>query len=199
MRLTPSLLLLGSVGFGGCGLVSDNFDGELKADFQVDKMDHTFLNELVVNPQDYKDVRDNCAHIKKQTGQIREISLEISVPEANRAKYGSGLVFMRHNGTVGQSWGEPAIDDLVVGDFTNPWPAAAEALAVARFDRVPIVDGMVITTAIRPAMRRMIADLIFTDNCDQPIDLKMVGAADDGPVVFNGQVVFKVDFVATAG
>ncbi|MFO0728455.1 MAG: hypothetical protein U1E65_32060 [Myxococcota bacterium] len=198
MRLTSTLILLGSVAFGGCGLVSDNFDGELSADFTVNNNDHTFVNELIVNPQDYKDVRDNCDRIKKETGQIREISIELSVQQNNHATYGSGLVFMRHNTELNQPWGSP-IDGAMPGNPADPWPAELEALSVARFDRVPIVDGLVITTAIRPAMRRQIADLIFTEKCDQVIDIKMLGAADAGPVVFNGTVKFKVDFVATAG
>lgn len=176
-----SLVLASSFAAGGCGLVSDNFDAELKVDFTVDEMGGTFRQEIAVNPADYPDVRENCDAIEKETGQIRSLSIEITdTMENHEALLGSGMVFMRNAGGP-------------------EWPAETEENAFATFDRVPLLTGQVITLELTPARRAALADLIFTENCDKALDIKMFGESDRGPVSFKGKVTLFVEFIASAG
>ena len=173
-----SLLLPAALAFAGCGLVSDNFDAELKVAFTVDETGSTFSQELSVNPQDYKDVKDNCASVEKSTGQIRTIEVEVQETLANNlAEFGSGLVYMR--AAAEGEWQE------------------TEAELFATFDRVPLLDGQIITLEMTPARKAQLANLVFTENCDKAVQLKMVGESDQGPVSFSGEVRFIVDFVAS--
>lgn len=176
---SASWILPAALAFAGCGLVSDNFDAELKVPFTVDETGSTFRQELAVNPQDYKDVKDNCSAVEKSTGQIRTIEIEVeqTMPN-NMAQFGSGLVFMKQAGS-------------------GEWPDETPSEAFATFDRVPLLDGQIITLEMTPARKAQLANLVFTENCDKAVELKMVGESDSGPVSFSGEVRFIVDFVAS--
>jgi len=168
-------LMLGS----GCGIVTENLDGTITVDFTVDKTTTDYDNELAVNPNDYAAVRDNCSSIDKETGQIQQITVDLRTAEKHRAQYGYGEVYMR--GPTAEDW--PDIATL------NP------ADAVAVFDRVPLVDGQRVNLIMTPATRRKIARLVFTENCDQEVQMKLVGHADQGPVNFSGHITLTADFV----
>lgn len=172
------ILLSGAFAISGCGLISGNFDAELRADFIVDGTGHLFEKELTVNPADYPDVEDNCGAIEKETGQIRTMTVEVlTVNQNNKATYGHGEVYMRHA-------------------TETPWPADDPANAFASFQDTPLLTGQVITLDMTPARRKALAELVFTENCDRALQIRMVGASDAGPVSFSGRVTFFVDFVA---
>jgi hypothetical protein len=65
---------------------------------------------------------------------------------------------------------------------------------VAVFERVPLVDGQVITVELNAAQRAKIARLVFTENCDREVQLKMVGHADD-TTNFAGEITIVADFI----
>jgi hypothetical protein len=175
MRLYIAPALLAASVFAGCGLVSDNFDAELKVNFTVDGTGRTYDKTLSVNPADYQDVQQNCDSVEKSTGQIRSITIEIlSLNSNNNATYGSGKVFMKAGGT---------------GEFpTEPF---------AEHDLVPLIAGQSINLDMTPARRAAIAELVFTEHCDKPVDVKLIGEADREGVAFEGKVTFFVDFIAS--
>ena len=175
MRLV-SLLAVPLLLASGCGIVSENLNGNLSVKFTVDSTDTDFVNELKVNPNEYQSVRDNCSSIEKETGQIRDITISVSTNEGHLAKYGWGEIYMR--GPTADTWPEP--------------PAPSELVAV--FERVPLVDGQVITVELNAAQRAKIARLVFTENCDREVQLKMVGHADD-TTNFAGEITIVADFI----
>lgn len=175
MRLV-SLLAVPLLLATGCGIVSENLNGNLSVKFTVDSTDTDFVNELKVNPNEYQSVRDNCSSIEKETGQIRDITISVQTNEGHLAKYGWGELYMR--GPVADAWpATPATSDLV-----------------AVFERVPLVDGQVITVELNAAQRAKIARLVFTENCDREVQLKMVGHADD-TTNFAGEITIVADFI----
>ncbi len=172
-----SVLALATVVGSGCGVVTSEVSAELRANFKVQSTsdDPTYTNLIDVNPADEKDVRDNCSRVDKETGGIREIRIDIQTQEGHRAKFGWGRVYARH----GSGEWEPTNADLV-----------------ADFDRVPLVTNQVVTLEATPSQKSKLTKLIFTENCDTPIQFKLVGEADETPVVFNGNIYIAVDFIA---
>lgn len=160
----------------GCGFVSENLDGKLTVDFTVNSDDTDFVNELSVKPDTYQAVRDNCSSIEKETGQIREITISVDTNEGHLANYGWGEIYMR--GPTTEAWPEvPAATDLV-----------------ATFERVPLVDDQVITVELSAAQKAKIARLVFTENCDKEVQVKMTGHAD-AATHFASTITIVADFI----
>lgn len=176
MRLAYPLLATTLALSTGCGFVSENLDGRLTVDFIVESMGTEFVNELKVNPNEYQAVRDNCSSIEKETGQIREITISVDTNQGHTANYGWGEIFMR-------------------GPTTEEWPAEPKAEdLVAVFERVPLVEGQVITVELTAAQKAKIARLVFTENCDKEVQIKMSGNAD-GPTHFASTITIVADFI----
>lgn len=100
-----STLLLASsmslLGLSGCGLLSQEFTGDVKVGFSVDNEQSTYDSSFVFDPNENEDVRENRDSIDR--GQVTAISLVVRALRAdNRAQYGRG---------------ELRIDDTVISTF----------------------------------------------------------------------------------
>lgn len=76
-------------GFSGCGLISQEFTGDVKIGFSVDNEQNTYDKSFVFDPNDNEDVRENRDSIDR--GQVVAISLAVRQLRApNAAQYGRG-------------------------------------------------------------------------------------------------------------
>lgn len=177
MRLASAPALFAATLFAsGCGFVSENLDGELDVTVTVESMDTDFVNEVEIDPSTYPEVRDNCSSIEKETGQIREINIQVTTNAGHEAHYGWGEIYMR--GPDGGAWpDDPPATDLV-----------------ATFERVPLVDGQQVSVELTAAQKAKIARLVFTENCDKKVMIKMKGHAD-ARTHFVAKIILVADFI----
>lgn len=86
------LLLFASaslLGLSGCGLLSQEFTGDVKVAFSVDNEQNTYDSSFVFDPNENEDVRENRDSIDR--GQVTAISLVVrSLRAENKAQYGRG-------------------------------------------------------------------------------------------------------------
>jgi hypothetical protein len=102
--LRTGLLLCASAGLlalSGCGLLSQEFTGEVKIAFKVINEENTYASTFIFDPNDNEDVRENRDSIDR--GQVTAITLLVtSINSGNEAQYGRGE--LKANDTVVSSF-----------------------------------------------------------------------------------------------
>lgn len=175
LRHSP-FVFAAAFGLSGCGLISQDFDGQITVNWSVDDEDNLYNTPFTVDTNSNPDIRDNRDKIVENSGNVRSISINITrLDPTNRAQLGFGLVFMR--------------------EVDGPaFPPETEENALASFSGVPLEEGQVFRVSMTPAQRLLAADLIFRAPV---IEVKFVGGTDVGPVRFDAQAIFEVEFTAS--
>jgi hypothetical protein len=167
------LALSALLGSTGCGLITKDFSGHIKANFTINSMDTTYNDSFMVDPDSNPDVKDNRSKIQSGSGQIRMITLRIlsvESPPANQASL---------------AWGEIHIRTAM--DSTPDSP-------LGLFESVPVLAAQQINVALDPDTRSRIANYVFVDN--GPLTFTVKGQTDKPPD-FSGEVDFEVEFSAS--
>lgn len=183
MQLAPRLLLLpilatASVSNLGCGLLSADFEGQVKIEVSLDDEDKEFFSIEKVNPEDNEDYRNNKDKISD--GRIDSIDLEFTsvIPciegqnaGCNRSTLVVGQVDVRRAGT----------EDWVAG--------------VGAWEGIQVIEGNKFRLNLAVEQQEAINKLVFEEGGE--LDVRLAGIADQGPVKFNVQVVLNMTFTAS--
>ena len=79
----------GLLALSGCGLLSQEFTGEVKIGFSVDNDSNTYDSNFTFDPNENEDVRENRESIDR--GQVTAVTLMVtSIRNGNLAQYGRG-------------------------------------------------------------------------------------------------------------
>ena len=174
--LALPLASFASVALAGCGLISQDFSGQLEVPITIDSMESTYsgveyLNINDVNPE----LRDHRDKIAEGSEKVREIRIEIAQRlDKNLATLGWGQVFIRKSSE-------------------DAWPEEPLENAIAVFDGVPIEDGQNFKLVVPPHRRKLLGDVLFRE---PEIDVRVRVGADSGPVHFKAKIILSIEFTA---
>ena len=176
-RLALSSLLLASVAGSGCGLISADFEGDIKLRVSVGDPtdpDNRYEDLVVTDPEDNADYRENKDKIK--SGQVTAVELEFI------------------NITPG------ILSNLVVGEAhvrkqrEGQAPNEGWVQAVGVWEGVQVIQGNKFRLTLPAEGQRHLNRIVFDE--PGPIELRLTGVADRGPVAFEVQVTLFMRFTA---
>lgn len=160
-----------------CSLFDSSFDGSVELLFDVQDNDNLYQSIDLFDPNDNRDFRDNRDRIR--TGTIRRMTFEFidPIPSANAANFVLGRVDIR-----------PA------GEESSPWIEGVSAWA-----GVPVDVSSPFIVDIPADRQRVFTDLIFEVEPDDqdPLEVRIDGRADQGPVDFSLRVTLEIAFTAS--
>jgi hypothetical protein len=172
MQMQPRLLLapLFALGLGGCGLISADFEGQVKLVVDVNDDDSSYFAIKDVNPEDNQDYRDNKDKIRE--GRIDSIDLEfIQIGAENLSQIVVGQVDVRHKGDT----------DWITG--------------VGAWEGIQVIQGNKFRLNLAAEQQEAINKLVFEEG--GILEFQLAGVADQGPVKFQVQVVLNMTFTAS--
>ena len=158
-----------------CSLFDSDFEGSVRLLFEVDDPDNTYESVDLFDPNDNEDFRENRDRIR--SGQIESMEFRfLDIEQANRANF-----------VLGQA------DVRPVGEESTPWVEGVSA-----WEGVQVLDGNVFYVDIPGDRQAILTELIFEVDPDdlEPLEVRIDGRADDGPVRFNIQVTLNMSFTA---
>lgn len=181
--MMPLTVVAATVFATGCGLISADFEGDVRVTFDFDEEGSRYEGFEFVNPDDYQDYADNKDRIKD--GELIGMELAIiDVPQRNNARQIFGQVDVRRAGVT---------PDAPTPEFIT---------AVAEWQGVDLVENNAVDIELSPAAKAQVDDLLFSDNAG-PIDLRIVGTASIAidqtstpTVAFTGQITIRLRFTA---
>lgn len=165
------MILSGASVNAGCGLISADFEGTVKilAEVRGDPGQRTFEKLEVVNPDDNEDYRNNKDKIEE--GEITSIDVKITrIPANNRAQVIVGQVDVRKEG------------------------AAEWTQGVAEWEGVPLVQDNVFRLELNAEKQAELNRIVFEE--PGPIQMNIVGIADQEPVEFDVEITLNMRFTA---
>lgn len=174
-RLGTAILVLSVFGASGCSLMEASFDASVAVTADVTG-DDPFYNDLTTfDPNESQDFRDNKDKI--EDGRIANIRITITDWGRNDgshdATYGLGQIDVRRLGSTSE-------DDWII--------------SIARWDPVPLVPGESFDLDLNPQVLDRLHDLLFEDG--SPLEVRVQGLADKGPVNFSFEARFDLEFTA---
>jgi hypothetical protein len=168
-------LLLQGLAAAGCGLVSADFEGDVKITVEAgDPTDatKTYADIVTFDPEENQDYRDNKDRIK--SGEVIGIELEfVRLHPDNRATIGFGQADVRKKREGAE----------------DPWLEA-----VANWEGVQIVEGNKVRLTLPVEKQAALNKMLFEDS--GPLEFRLRGEADQGPVAFTVQATIFLRFTA---
>ncbi len=156
-----------------CGLVESDFEGKVRLTFQVDDEDKVYKSVDMFDPNDNEDYRNNKDRIR--AGRIDFMELEfVGIGQANQAQLVVGEVDVRD-----------------AGDETNPWKEGITA-----WEGIQVVQGNKFLIDLPADQQADVTKLVFEREGESPLELRIDGEADQGPVDFQIQVTLNMTFTA---
>lgn len=160
---------------GGCGLISKDFEGQVEVVADVDDEDREYYDTFSVNPDENEDVKNNRDKI--ESGEVTAIYMEIREVRAhNLATFVVGQVDVRS-----QVSGQAADANWIT--------------AVGKWDGIQLVPGNSFKLTVPLETQKQLNDLVFVTG--GPIEIRVQGFGDQGPVAFEFKVTLKLRFTAT--
>ncbi len=169
--LLSCVLIAGASANVGCGLISADFEGTVTilAEVVGDDGQNTFESVEVVDPNENEDYRNNKDKI--QEGEIVSIDVEITrIPPRNAATWVVGGVDVRKEGAA----------DWIQG--------------VAEWEGVPVQQDNVFRLTLSPERQAELNKIVFEE--DGPIEMNIIGVADQEPVEFDVKITLAMLFTA---
>ena len=169
-RMLMPAAALAMVTSTGCGLICSDFEGDVRVDVSVSDPDSEYFSIETVDPNDYDEYADNRDRI--ENGEILGITVTFtSVPNTNAANYGIGQIDIRR------------ADD----------PNADFVTAVGEWNGINIEVGNSFPVILAPDAKGQVDDILFGSN-PGPVELRIAGIADQGPVEFTAEVEVQLGF-----
>jgi hypothetical protein len=184
VRSSVMAAVMTAAAFGsGCSLFEAGFDASVEVDAAIDGND-PFYNECTqFDPNESQDFRDNRDKI--QEGRISNIRVEVTNVNSNdhAATFGLGQIDVRRLPEAG-----PVDDQNCIIDG-GEW-----ITSIARWDPVPLVQGESFDLELDPLVIDQLHELVFDQGA--PLEVRVQGYADQGPVDFEFEVRFDLEFTA---
>ncbi len=174
--ILPSLLSA-SLLLGGCSLISADFDGQVEIEVEVNDEDSTYESIERVNPEDNEDYRKHKDKIDE--GEIE--SLEITIIETGPA--------CGDNGSAGCNGARLVVGQVDIQGANGDW-----ITGIGNWDGVEINVGNSFTVVVPIDKQEEINALLKKGG---EITLRIVGIADQGPVVMKLRIVVNLRFTAS--
>lgn len=159
-----------------CSLLESDFEGSVTLNFVVDDPDNIYQSIDMFDPNDNDDFRENRDRIETGTIESMELTFRnVRFSPENEATYVFGQADIR-----------PA------GDESAPWTEGVSA-----WETIAVVENNTFFVDVPADRQEVITDLVFEADESQPLEVRIDGAADQGPVLFDIEV--RLNLVFTAG
>lgn len=174
-RITPRLAVLAAfLTTPACSLLETDFEGEVRLLFDVQDPDATYQSIDLFDPNENQDFRDNRDRI--QSGTVESIEFRfVDIGGDNLAQY-----------VLGQADLRPA------GEETAPWIEGVSA-----WGEVSVTRENVFIVDIPADRQEILTELVFEADEVDPLEIRIDGRANEGPVDFD--IEAKLNMVFTAG
>lgn len=173
-----ALVVVPVLGFGAsaCSLLDTDFTGSVNLDFQIDDEDNVYQDIQLFDPNENDDFRDNSDRIKTGTLTSIEFSfLSIEPTPNNQAQVVLGRADIRSASSANpQDWVE----------------------GVSAWNGVAVDRESVFVVQVPADRQEVIRDLVFEADEVEPLEIRVDGRADQGPVGFTLRATLNMEFTA---